>query len=172
MRSFPTSALERPNHEKIQLTPSAQCMAPSSVELPIIFNEKSGKRGLCWQSYDKLEFARVPWPSAQGMLKLVNKIFRTKCKDVDAIDATGTWRVIVEEIRPSVEMIQILVLRFETGMNLKMTCEMLRICPELASHECEKAFDKLRHPCRIMRIRNSIIGWPNLFRDSDKMLKF
>ena len=104
-------------------------------------------------------------PSHAALLKIVNKIFRTHCQDIDAIDATPAWEVIVEEIQPYSDVVPLLALQFETGMTFKEAARKHGMPLELASSRFLRAIDKLRHPCRIMRIRNSIMGWPNLYRD-------
>jgi hypothetical protein len=104
-------------------------------------------------------------PSDLTLLNMVNQIFRTNCKDADAIDATATWGVIVEEIMPYDDVVPIFTLRFQRGMTLKEAARILGLPLARASSRCQMAMAKLRHPCRILRIRNSIIGWPNLYRD-------
>jgi Sigma-70, region 4 len=106
-----------------------------------------------------------PPPSRPTMLRIVNTIFRTNCKDSDTIDATATWGIILEDLEPRDEVISILTLRYQPGMTLKEASRILGLPLHRVQHCCLKAMDKLHHPCRITRIRNSIMGWPNLYRD-------
>ena len=105
-------------------------------------------------------------PSRPTILRIVNKILGTHCQDADAIDATATWKIILEEIQPYEDIIPILALRFQNEMNLKKAAEMLGMSLPQATDHFQRAMDKLRHPCRLTRIRNSIMGWPNLYRDA------
>ena len=104
-------------------------------------------------------------PSHSTILRIVNKIFRTGCKDTDAIDATATWGVILEEIKPYDDVVPILALQFQMGMTLREAVRILRLPLHRAAKRYQRAMDKLRHPCHITRIRDSIMGWPNLYRD-------
>jgi hypothetical protein len=104
-------------------------------------------------------------PSPFTLLRIVNKIFRTDCKDTEAIDAAASWGVILEEIKPYDDVVAIFVLQFQAGMTLKEAAKILRLPLYRAAKRYQRAMDKLRHPCRIARIRDSIMGWPNLYRD-------
>ena len=106
-----------------------------------------------------------PRPSPLTLLNIVNRIFRTNFKDADAIDTTATWGVIVEELKPDDVVVSTLVLRYQTGMTEKEAGRMLGLPIYKVQDTCQKAMSKLRHPCRLTRIRNSIMGWPNLYRD-------
>ena len=106
-------------------------------------------------------------PSRQTILRIVNKILGTNCQDADAIDATATWKIIVEEIQPYDEILPILALRFQNEMNLKQAAKILEMSLPNVTDKFQRAMEKLRHPCRILRIRNSIMGWPNLYRDAN-----
>ena len=105
-------------------------------------------------------------PSPRTLLNIVNRIFRTNCQDADAIDATATWGVIVEELKSYVEVASTLALRYQSGMTEKEAGIMLGLPLYEVQERCQKAMDKLRHPCRLRRIRNSIMGWPNLYREA------
>jgi hypothetical protein len=102
---------------------------------------------------------------ARALIRIVNEILRTKCIDADAIDATATWGVIMVELKPSDSLASILALRYEPGMTLKRAGAILGISERQVNDRCHMALRKLRHPCRIIRIRNSIMGWPNLYRN-------
>jgi hypothetical protein len=101
----------------------------------------------------------------RALMRIVNEILRTKCIDADAIDATATWGVIMDELKPSGHLASILALRYESGMTLKRAGAILGISERQVNDRCHIALRKLRHPCRIIRIRNSIMGWPNLYRN-------
>jgi hypothetical protein len=102
-----------------------------------------------------------PW----AMLCIVNKIFRTNCEDVDAIDAAAAWQLIVEELKSYKQLSLTLALRHQAGMKLREVGRILGISGPRVNQRCEQALRILRHPERITRIRNSIVGWPNLYRD-------
>jgi len=94
----------------------------------------------------------------------VNRIFQTKCKDAEVIDATATWDVIVAELKSSDEIISTLALRYQMGMTQYEAGRVLGLPVHEIQKRCRQAMSKLRHPCRILRLRNSIMGRPNLYR--------
>jgi hypothetical protein len=107
----------------------------------------------------------VPHPCA--ILCIVNDIFRTRCIIPDAIDASVTWEIIIEELKPYKRSAQALLLRYQMGLTFFEIGKILGVSTTRAGQRIDAAMRKLRHPERVLRIRNSIVGWPNLYRDLD-----
>jgi hypothetical protein len=107
----------------------------------------------------------------RALLAILNDILRTHCNDIDALDASGTWAVIVAELKPHDDLVRTLALRYQAGMTLAESGRILGLSQNQVYERCLKAMRKLRHPCRIRRIRDSIIGWPNLYRD-DRQIEY
>lgn len=85
--------------------------------------------------------------------------------DLDAIDAAGTWEVIVGELPPGKHLALTLAVRYLVGMTAKEMGRLPGVRPERVSQRCETALRTLRVPQCWRRIRNSIPGRPNLYRD-------
>jgi len=108
----------------------------------------------------------APRPSNLTLLNIMNHIFRTKCQDAQAIDATAAWEVIIDELKPCEKIIPTLAIRYQMGMTRKEAGRILGLPGHEIQERCFQALNKLRHPCRLRRIRNSIMGWPNLYREN------
>jgi len=100
------------------------------------------------------------------LLRILNQIFRTACNDVDAIDGDATWPVIVEELKPQVHFAPVLAMRYHGGISLEAASHLLGLSRARICLDCGLAIRKLRHPLRLARIRSSILGWPNLYREA------
>lgn len=98
------------------------------------------------------------------LLPVLNDIFQTDCQDPDAIDATTTWAVILAALDSYPLLASTLALRYQPGMTLSRAGRTLGISRERVHQRCQIALQKLRSPNWLPTIRNSIIGWPNLYR--------
>lgn len=105
-------------------------------------------------------------PSSQTVLLIINKILRTKAKDMETVDLTSAWGVILDEIKPYDDIIPFLVLHFQADITLNEAAKALGLPLYRTASRFQFAIEKLRHPCRLKRIRNSIMGWPNLYRNT------
>jgi hypothetical protein len=100
----------------------------------------------------------------RALLSVINALFKTDCHDPAAIDANGTWAIIVEELRPYYQSALTLAVRFHPGMKLSEAGKILGVSGTCVHQRCERAMRYLRDPRRIIRIQNSIVGLPNLYR--------
>ena len=101
----------------------------------------------------------------RALLSIINEIFKTECPDPAAIDAQGTWAIIVEELSPHYQAALTLAVRFQPGMKLSEAGKILGVSGSCVHQRCERAVQYLRYPPRIRRIRSSIVGLPNLYRN-------
>jgi hypothetical protein len=104
-------------------------------------------------------------PDRSVLLSIVNEVFQTQCRDADAIDTSATWPVIVTALMPYKQLASTLALRHQAEVKLKEAAAILGISPPRVFQRCEQAIRKLRHPGHLERIRSSIVGWQNLYRD-------
>ena len=101
----------------------------------------------------------------RALLSIINEIFETNCQDLAAIDASGTWAVIVEEMSPHYQSALTLAVRFHPAMKLSEAGKILGVSVTCVHQRCERAIRQLRDPRRLNRIQNSIVGLANLYRD-------
>jgi hypothetical protein len=99
------------------------------------------------------------------LLRIVNEIFKSNCEDLDAIDVTASWEVIIGELEDNRDFALTLALRYQPGMTAQEAGRILGVSAPRVFQRCGAALRKLREPDRSRRIRNAIVGWPNLFRD-------
>jgi hypothetical protein len=103
---------------------------------------------------------------ASALMRITNKLFNTDCYDPDSIDFTDTWTIIVEELSPYYQSSLTLAIRYRSGMNLSKAGNILGVTRSCVHQRCERALRHLRDPRRINRIRDSIIGLQNLYRNN------
>lgn len=103
-------------------------------------------------------------PSRPTLLRIINEILQTHCNDIDAIEATATWDEIMKVLKPYHHFAQTLVLHYQIEMPRNDASRILGVTRQRVIQRCDAAIRKLRQPCCRARIRNSIMGWANLYR--------
>ena len=99
------------------------------------------------------------------VLRVVNEIFETDCLDSDAVDVSATWQVIAEELSGYQDCALTLALWNQENMPVREVARLLGVSRERIYQKHAHALRKLREPGCLRRIQNSIVGWPNLFRN-------
>lgn len=103
---------------------------------------------------------------SKALLKILNLIFETNCDDPDAIDASHAWSVIMDELRFYPSYVPTLALRYICGMTVFDAGKILGVTPQRVLQRCDHAVSKLRAPDVCRRVRDSVVGWPNFYRNT------
>jgi hypothetical protein len=109
-----------------------------------------------------------PWSLAaepRALLRIINVVFKTDCRDPAAVDVNGTWAIILEELSPYYQSALTLAVRFHPGMTLSKAGKILGVSGTCVHQRCDRAIRFLRGPHCVSRIRSSIVGIPNLYRN-------